>query len=286
MLRFAVCAGHSGGSRSGCSPVAKVMHSPRPRLPPACRTPRRPGRARGRADPGRDRSRPIPSATTTPRFSAPKASTSSPPATSHRVSPATLAGHDVVILGEMPLTASQVTMFSNWVTAGGNLIAMRPDKQLAGLLGLTDAASTLAERLPAGQHRLGPGRRASSTRRSSSTAPPTVYTLNGASSVATLYATATTATSNPAVTLRSVGANGGQAAAFTYDLARSIVYTRQGNPAWSGQDRDGDRRRSAPTTCSSATPPPTRSRTGSTSTRSRFRRPTSSSGCSRTSSRR
>ena len=33
--------------------------------------------------------------------------------------------------------------------------------------------------------------------------------------------------------------NGGQAAAFTYDLARSVVYTRQGNPAWAGQERDG-----------------------------------------------
>ena len=42
------------------------------------------------------------------------------------------------------------------------------------------------------------------------------------------------------MTLRSVGANGGQAAAFTYDLARSVVYTRQGNPAWSGQERDND----------------------------------------------
>ena len=31
----------------------------------------------------------------------------------------------------------------------------------------------------------------------------------------------------------------GQAAAFTFDLARSIVYTRQGNPAWEGQERDG-----------------------------------------------
>jgi hypothetical protein len=38
------------------------------------------------------------------------------------------------------------------------------------------------------------------------------------------------------VTLRTVGA--GQAAAFTYDLARSIVYTRQGNPAWAGDERD------------------------------------------------
>ena len=41
------------------------------------------------------------------------------------------------------------------------------------------------------------------------------------------------------MTVRSVGTRGGQAAAFTYDLARSIVYTRQGNPAWSGQERDG-----------------------------------------------
>jgi hypothetical protein len=41
------------------------------------------------------------------------------------------------------------------------------------------------------------------------------------------------------VTLRSVGTSGGQAAAFTYDLGRSVVYTRQGNPAWAGQERDG-----------------------------------------------
>ena len=36
-----------------------------------------------------------------------------------------------------------------------------------------------------------------------------------------------------------MGSSGGQAAAFTYDLARSVVYTRQGNPAWAGQERDG-----------------------------------------------
>ena len=63
--------------------------------------------------------------------------------------------------------------------------------------------------------------------------------LNGATSVATLFSDATTATASPAVTLRNVGAAGGQAAAFTYDLARSVVYTRQGNPAWAGTERDG-----------------------------------------------
>ena len=65
------------------------------------------------------------------------------------------------------------------------------------------------------------------------------YNLNGARAVATLFSNATTATTNPAVTLRSVGSNGGEAAAFTYDLARSVVYTRQGNPAWAGLERDG-----------------------------------------------
>ena len=154
------------------------------------------------------------------------------------LSPSTLAGHDVVILGETPLTTSQVTTLSDWVTAGGNLIAMRPDKQLAGLLGITDAASTRANAYLLVSTASGPGTGiVNETIQYHGTAD--VYTLNGASGIATLYSTATTATSNPAVTLRSVGVSGGQAAAFTYDLARSIVYTRQGNPAWAGQNRDG-----------------------------------------------
>ena len=65
------------------------------------------------------------------------------------------------------------------------------------------------------------------------------WTLAGATRVADLYTSATAATTNPAVTLHSVGTAGGQAAAFTYDLARSVVQTRQGNPAWAGQKRDG-----------------------------------------------
>ena len=99
---------------------------------------------------------------------------------------------------------------------------MRPDKQLAGLLGLTDAGTTLAN----AYLRVNTASRAGSgivgsTIQFHGTADR--YTLNGATAVATLYSNATTATANPAVTLRSVGSNGGQAAAFTYDLARSVV---------------------------------------------------------------
>jgi hypothetical protein len=151
-----------------------------------------------------------------------------------------LANYSVVILGDMSLTDSQVTTFTNWVNAGGNLIAMHPDKKLAGLLGLTDQSAILSD---------------SYLKVNTSSAPGTgitdqtiqyhgnadKYTANsGTTTVATLYSNATTTTSNPAVTLRAVGSNGGQAAAFTYDLARSVVYTHQGNPSWSGQDRDGN----------------------------------------------
>jgi Concanavalin A-like lectin/glucanases superfamily/Bacterial Ig-like domain/Bacterial Ig domain len=154
------------------------------------------------------------------------------------VDAAFLASFDVVVLGDVPLTTAQTNALSSWVTAGGNLIALRPDKKLAGLLGLADAGTTLANAYMRVQTGAAPGAGiVGETMQFHGTADR--YTLNGATAVATLYSNASTATSNPAVTLRSVGSNGGQAAAFTYDLARSVSLTRQGNPAWSGTDRDG-----------------------------------------------
>jgi hypothetical protein len=152
----------------------------------------------------------------------------------------TLAGYQVVVLAHRTsLSAAQVTALTDWVQGGGNLIAMQPDKQLAGLLGLADAGGTLANGYIKVDTSTGPGAGITGeTMQFHGTADR--YALNGATSIATLYSDASTATSSPAVTLRSVGTHGGQAAAFTYDLARSVVYTRQGNPAWAGDERDGD----------------------------------------------
>jgi hypothetical protein len=150
----------------------------------------------------------------------------------------TLAGYDVAILGETALTTAQVTLLTDWVNAGGRLIALRPDAQLAGLLGITPLSSTLANGYLLIDTSAPPGQGlVNQTIQFHGTAD--LYTLNGATAVATLYSNAATATTSPAVTLKSVGSSGGQAAAFTYDLARSVVYTRQGNPAWAGQERDG-----------------------------------------------
>lgn len=155
-----------------------------------------------------------------------------------RVSAAQLAAYDVVILGEMKLTPQQVSMFMNWVNAGGNLIAMRPDTQLAGLLGLADMSASMSSTYLLVSNTPGVGSGiVQQTMQFHGTAD--LYALNGATSLATIYSDAVTPTTYPAVTLQSLGTNGGQAAVFTYDLSRSIILTRQGNPAWSGQHRDG-----------------------------------------------
>ena len=104
-----------------------------------------------------------------------------------------LNSYDVVILGDMALTTTQVTMFSNWVTAGGNLIAMHPDKQLASLLGITDAATTLADAYIQINTSTAPGAGiVSQTMQFHGSADK--YTLSGATAVAALYSDATTAT--------------------------------------------------------------------------------------------
>ncbi|MGH2942501.1 MAG: DUF4082 domain-containing protein, partial [Solirubrobacteraceae bacterium] len=154
------------------------------------------------------------------------------------VTPEMLNGFDVAILGEMTLDGTQAGMFSTWVNAGGNLIAMRPDADLGTLLGLTAGGAQRADAYLKVDTSKAPGAGiAADTMQYHGTADG--WTMNGATAVATLYSDASNATANPAVTLRSVGSSGGQAAAFTFDLARSIVQTRQGNPEWRGQERDG-----------------------------------------------
>jgi hypothetical protein len=154
------------------------------------------------------------------------------------VTATTLSSYDVAILAPATLSGTQVSMVTNWVNAGGNLIAMRPDAQLAGLLGLTSTGSTLSNAYLKVDSGSGPGNGiVSQPIQFHGTA--SIFTLNGATGVATLYTNPTTPTSNPAVTLRNVGTNSGHAAAFAYDLATSVVYTRQGNPAWATQERDG-----------------------------------------------
>jgi WD40 repeat protein len=154
------------------------------------------------------------------------------------VNATSLTSFDVVILARMTLSAGQVTMLTNWVNAGGNLIAMRPDAQLYSLLGLTSAGTPIDNGYLLLDTSAAPGSGlVNQTLQFHGAADR--YSPTTAGTLATLYSNANTATTNAAVTLNAVGSSGGQAAAFAYDLASSIVYTRQGNPAWATQERDG-----------------------------------------------
>jgi hypothetical protein len=76
----------------------------------------------------------------------------------------------------------------------------------------------------------------SSIKRSNSTARR-IVTPRRRSQHRTPESDAATVTANPVRDAPLCGQ--GQAAAFAYDLATSVVYTRQGNPAWATQERDG-----------------------------------------------
>ncbi len=154
------------------------------------------------------------------------------------VTPAVLDAHDVVLLAQGKLSSGQAQMFSEWVQQGGNLVAMRPDSKLLPLLGLSSAGGVLANAyIGVDQSTVAGAGIVGETIQFHGNANR--YTTSGAETIASLYSDASTKTSNPAVTMRQVGSNGGTASAFSYDLARSVIYTRQGNPAWAGEDRDG-----------------------------------------------
>jgi hypothetical protein len=149
-----------------------------------------------------------------------------------------LEKYDVVLLGEINVSVEQVRMLTGWVNKGGTFIAFKPSQLFNSLFGISRAGGTLSDKYLLVNTRQGPG---------VGIVPGTIqfhgkaelYGLNGASELAMFYSSASIATRCPAITSRNIGSNGGKAIAFAYDLARSVVYTRQGNLAWAGQKRDG-----------------------------------------------
>ena len=148
-----------------------------------------------------------------------------------------LSNYDVVVLGEVPLTAAQVTALTDWV---------RPE-EISSQCGQTSSSlgcsGSPRKRGRSRTHISGSPDNSGRTRhrRRDDSVSRQRQPLHGRQRCCGCDALrhCAAASSNPAVTLRSVGPNGGQAAAFAFDLARSVVLTRQGNTAWSGQERDG-----------------------------------------------
>src|SRR4051812_42758229 len=125
------------------------------------------------------------------------------------LSQAQLNSHQVVVLAQTPVNDAQVAQLSSWVQAGGDLVALRPDAKLGPLLGLGGDAGDLAEGYIKIDTSSAPGAGITGdTMQFHGTADRHALAA-GTRAVATLYANSTAATADPAVTLRSVGTNGG-----------------------------------------------------------------------------
>lgn len=141
-----------------------------------------------------------------------------------------LSPYGLVLLPETPLSPDQIERFTQWVIGGGRLLAMRPDDGLANLLGVAPSSGTVSD-----------GYLQTDGGRWGIVGTPLQFhgtadlhaALEGTAVEAQLLAPNRTPTGFPAVTIRDVGA--GRAVAIMYDLARSVVWTRQGNPARVGQ---------------------------------------------------
>ncbi len=155
---------------------------------------------------------------------------------------ADLSGRGVLILDSAALPDALIDPVIDWVKDGGLLISMRPGKELRKVLalpevteGILDNALLLPEdsssislglsRAPFQIHgpidRISAGSVENDARQGLAALAPSPGTPGG----------------EQAVTLAKLGT--GHIASFAFDVARSIVLTRQGNPLWVDQERDG-----------------------------------------------
>lgn len=156
-----------------------------------------------------------------------------------QLSSASLDKASVAILPALPLTPPQADSISGWVSTGGDLVTIRPDAKLADTVGLTPASGQQRDGYLRVDTTLPPGLGITGETIQFHGAADLYQVRDGSRTIATLYGDAKKATPHPAVTIHEVPDGGGRAVAFAYDLARSIVLSRQGNPAWAGKERDG-----------------------------------------------
>jgi hypothetical protein len=152
--------------------------------------------------------------------------------------PDAMAGRSVILLPPVTLDEARAEALEDWVRSGGSLIAFRPQQSLLPLFGLAPAGPAMSE----GYVRIDTG-----TGFGRGLEPLSLqfhgeadrWQLAGAQSVASLLYDSESESGHPAVSVHEVGDGSGVAVAFAWDLPRSVIWTRQGNPAWAAQERDG-----------------------------------------------
>lgn len=162
----------------------------------------------------------------------------------------TLGDYAVVLLGTSDFPNMHLPALRHWVQAGGTLVAMKPRGELSRIFCLGETRTSKA----GGYLQVEPPQAtAGITDRPMQIHGETVLydDLPGCladlplpdgeeertETVARLYDRKLTALPHPAVVTRRIGK--GEAIVFSFDLARSVAFTRQGNPVWANQEHDG-----------------------------------------------
>lgn len=152
--------------------------------------------------------------------------------------PALLANYSILLLAETSLTAAQAEMVIAFVAGGGKLLGLKPDARLEAVFGWERSAS--ASPIVDGYFKVEPKHLFSAGIHPESLqfhGSADAYSITSGEVVAQLYPGRDTASEHPAVVFNRHGL--GLAAAFAFDVAQSVAYTRQGNPALVNEDIDG-----------------------------------------------
>ena len=152
------------------------------------------------------------------------------------ITPSYLKRFDLVILAESLTDLPEREMLFEFVNNGGNLIAFRPDLALGELFGILPSGGNIAEGFIGIETTTEQGKGLTSKTIQFHGIADT-YTVKGGRTVAALYKDSVTISEFPAVVRNHYGK--GHTVAFSFNLPKSIVYTRQGNPQYAGKETDG-----------------------------------------------
>jgi hypothetical protein len=156
--------------------------------------------------------------------------------TSAKVRTSYLKKFDLVILDESKAGFAVKEVLSEFVKHGGNLIAFRPDPSLSEMFGILPSGETISEGFIRIDSTTNQGKGLTS-RIIQFHGIADKYILNGGKVIATIFSDRVTANGFPGVISNNYG--NGHAVAFSFNLPKSIVYTRQGNPFYAGAEKDG-----------------------------------------------
>jgi hypothetical protein len=143
---------------------------------------------------------------------------------------------ELIILAECILDSNSKNILQKYVRKGGNLIAFRPDKAISEVFGITPLEGSISDGYIGIDTKTDEGRGLTSETMQFHGAADK-YSLSGARIIASLFSNATAEEKFPGVVRNTYGK--GHAIAFLYNLPKSIVYTRQGNPLFAGIEKDG-----------------------------------------------